>query len=74
MQCLPFTEGGTKRAGQQEHCVFHPPPQQDSLGLAEVAKDVCSSWPFTMNGVPAGGGKGVYLQGSVVPDLVCFEA
>ena len=62
MQCLPFTEGGTKRAGQQGHCVLHPPPQQDSLRLAEVTKDVCSSWPFTMDRVPAGGGKEVYLK------------
>ena len=68
MQCLPFTDGGTKRAEQQGHCVLHPPPQQDSLGLAEVTKDVRSSWPFTMDRVP-GGGKGVYVsQGSVVPD------
>ena len=67
MQYLPFTEGGTKRAGQHGHCVLHPPPQQDSLRLAEVAEDVRSSWPFTMNRIPAGGGKGVYLQGSVVP-------
>ena len=61
VQCLPLTEGGTKSAGQWRHWVLCPPCQQHSLGFAEVAKNVHSSWPFSVCRIPAGESKEVYL-------------